>query len=240
MNPQEDPSTTISTPVTGVSVAQTPTSPAPSTPVAPTAPVSPSATDTTAYIQQMAQYELRVRDLQSKSDRAIEEANRVKAELEAVKTQNATILSGSADVARQALEKATQLEQRLQQEQARSLRAEALAAHPELVHYADLIAPTNNQEELNARIAALTAARERDIAAMQQATTTTPQNPNSRTVIPPANPARPNPTNVTGPSAQQMETELRTAMETALRNNDYAAFEQAVQAQIRAAGLNRE
>jgi chromosome segregation ATPase len=197
--------------------------------------MSVNTVDANVMIQQMATYEQRIRDLQSSRDRTNEEANRARQELDALKARHTEILSGAADAARQALEKANQLEQQLQQERARSLKAEALAAHPELTPYAELIPATTNQEELNQRIAALAAAREKDL---QQQTPNIPPSNNARTVIPPANPARPNPTGQTGPSTQQMETDLRTAMEQALANHDYAAFERAVQAQVNASGLN--
>lgn len=239
------------TPSEGVNAGQSPTqqpptypapvapvSPSPiSTPVAPLAPLAtPNSVDTSTFIQQVAQYETRVRDLQSSRDRIAEEANRAKSELDALKARHTEMMSGAADAARQALEKASQLEQQLQQERARSLKAEALAAHPELAPYAELISATVDQNALNAQIAALTAARERDLAAQQAAHT--PTSPaNSRTIIPPANPARPNPSGQPGPSTQQMETDLRAAMEQALRSNDYSIFDRAVAAQIQASGL---
>lgn len=250
----EDQSPTVSTPVTGVNAGQmltsltttnTPTftlstgTVTPATPLTPPAP-QPSTpaqpVDVGAIAQQMAAYELRVRELQSLKDRAAEEANRIKQENERLQAEREKVLGGAAEAARQALEKASQLEQQLQQERARTLRAEALSQHPELAHYAELIPATTSVEELNTRIQALTAAREKDLAALQQQQTANTPN-TARPLIPPANPARPNPTSAPQPSAQQMERELRDAMEQAILKGDMTIYNSALQKAIQTAGL---
>lgn len=153
----------------------------------PTAPAGPAQTTTTftspSPSQQIvdtsaliAQYENRIRGLMSEKDKAINERNQAISQLtdlqrtyESLQTQTQSSLTGAANAAQQAIDRASTMEQQMNVLQGEALRAQTLLERPHLAPYAQFIPAINDAEKVKAAIEQLETIRQQDIARQQQA-----------------------------------------------------------------------
>lgn len=222
--------------------------------------------DFNAIVNERVTYENRVRELMSAKDKALDEKKRFETELEQLRSSQQALQTGAQTIAEQAIQKARELEIRLEAERAERMKAQALMQKPHLAAYAPFLPTTSDPAALAAAIEQIEAVRQADLTAyaaqaQAQAAQQTqqaqqgayPPAPGVQTAlntsginlaalypqngVPPMAPARVAPSAAASSSAS-VEAELRTAMEAALRSGDYSTFEAARDRAAQAANLS--
>jgi hypothetical protein len=137
-------------------------------------PVNPAQTAPAQQIVEtsaiISQYEQRINRLMSEKDKAINERNQVIAnltdvqqQLTALQEQTQTSLTGAANAAQQAIDRAKMLEIQLADLQAESLRNKTLLEKPHLAPYAQFIPASADPEKVRAAVEQLEQIRQQDL-----------------------------------------------------------------------------
>lgn len=171
------------------------------------APVNPQGTPPSdpqariSALQSMADKARAEKDkFEQERNAAITERAKLQTELDRIKGEMTKAVSDAAEATRQALDKATKLEQENADLKPKVTRAEFLLQNPDLGPYAALLPTTADPAELQRQAEAIRAARTQDIATEKERI--------RLGIVPPANPQRPS---VGNKDPEQIKKYLRGA-----------------------------